>query len=223
MSPSPGAGLLPAARRALSRALLRLAGHRGDAIWVPRPLPSDHLLLGRHSYGHPTVHVYPGDKGLVRVGSFVSIADDVEIFVGGEHRTDWVSTYPFRSLLELPGAFEDGHPATKGDVEIGHDVWIGRGARILSGVHVGNGAVVGAYAVVAKDVRPYAVVSGNPATEVRRRFSDDQVQALESMAWWNWPIERIIQQVPRLCSPDLEGFLRDNPPGPVAGPHGQEL
>jgi len=50
--------------------------------------------MGRQSSGRPTVHVYVGDTARVTIGSFVFVADDVEIFVGGNHRTDWISTFP---------------------------------------------------------------------------------------------------------------------------------
>lgn len=165
--------------------------------------------MGRESYGSPTVHAYVGDTAEVRIGAFVSIAADVEILVGGNHRPDWVSTFPFRIRLGLPGAGTDGHPATKGDVVIGNDVWIGRGAKILSGVSIGNGAVIGAYALVSKDVAPYAIVAGNPAREVRRRFTDDQIDALESIAWWKWPLGDIVEKVPHLSSPDVDAFITE--------------
>jgi acetyltransferase-like isoleucine patch superfamily enzyme len=79
----------------------------------------------------------------------------------------------------MSGAFQDGHPTTKGDIVIGNDVWIGRGATVLSGVHVANGAVIGAKAVVTQDVRPFAIVVGNPAREVRRRFTDAHDGAID--------------------------------------------
>lgn len=135
--------------------------------------------------------------------------------MGGNHRPDWVSTYPFRFMLDLPGALEDGHPATKGDIEVGHDVWIGRGARIMSGVTVGNGAVVGAAAVVAGDVRPYAIVVGNPAREVRRRFGEEAIAALERIAWWDWPDERIVEAVPLLSSAQIDRFITEHSGGEV--------
>ena len=174
---------------------------------VEDPVATGRLAFGRHSYGIPNVLAYAGDPGKVVVGSFVAIAQDIEIFVGGNHRTDWVSTFPFRMKLGLSGAMVDGVPATKGDVTIGNDVWIGRGTTILSGVSVGHGAVIGARAVVAKDVRPYAIVVGNPAREVRRRFNDDQVQSLLDIAWWDWPIADIEAAVPFLSSTDIEPFI----------------
>jgi hypothetical protein len=84
-------------------------------------------------------------------------------------------------------------------------------------VTIGDGAVIGAGSVVARDVRPYAVVVGNPASEVSRRFTDEQIDALERLRWWDWPIERILEQVPLLCSPDVSGLIAlqiNEPNGP---------
>lgn len=165
------------------------------------------LSIGPHSYGAPIVQNYPGDTGKVIIGSFAAIAEGVEMWTGGNHPTDWVSHYPFRIMFQLPGALTDGNPTGKGNVVVGSDVWVGRGARVLSGVHIGHGAVVGAYAVVAKDVRPYAIVVGNPAREVRRRFTDDQVNALLEIAWWDWPIEKVMEAVPWMSNADVDGFI----------------
>ena len=103
----------------------------------------------------------------------------------------------------MPGAFCDGHPASKGDVVIDSDVWIGRGATILFGSTIGHGAVIGAEAGVSGSVRPYSVVVGNPESEVKRRFSD----ALLAIRWWDWPMERIREFGHCLCSSDMECFL----------------
>jgi acetyltransferase-like isoleucine patch superfamily enzyme len=165
------------------------------------------MTVGELSYGAPLVQVYEGDTAWVHVGSYVSIAEEVVFLVGGNHRVDWVSVFPFRARLRLQGALEDGHPATKGDIAVGHDVWIGRGATILSGVTVGNGAVVAAASVVTRDVRPYAVVAGNPAREVKRRFTDDQVAALEQIAWWDWPPEQVLERVSELNGADIGVFV----------------
>jgi acetyltransferase-like isoleucine patch superfamily enzyme len=170
------------------------------------------LTMGRASYGEPLIATFPGDDLHVRVGSFVSIALDVVMMDGGNHRTDWVTVFPMRACLGLPGAFEDGHPSSKGDIAIGNDVWIGRGARVLSGVTVGDGAVIGGYSVVTKDVRPYAIVAGNPAREIRRRFSDEQVEHLLAIAWWNWPMENIVKCVAELSDPDIDGFIMRHRP-----------
>ena len=109
------------------------------------------------------------------------------MLLGGEHRYDWKTSFPFPAFH--PGAAElvpRAHATSKGSVSVGSDVFIGAGATLLSGVTVGHGAVVGARAVVAKDVRPYAVVVGNPAREIRRRFDDAMVDRLLAEAWWDF-------------------------------------
>lgn len=194
--------LLGSSRRA------RLAREATDRVLYS----SERLTIGRHTYGDPQVATFPGDSAHVRIGSFCSIGPEVILMDGGDHRVDWISTFPFRAALGLPGAYEDGHPRSRGDIEIGSDVWIGRGARIRSGVHVGNGAVIGAYSVVTRDVRPYAIVAGVPARETRRRFGDDQVDALQRIAWWDWPIEDVLRSVPQLCSAELDAFIAEHLP-----------
>jgi acetyltransferase-like isoleucine patch superfamily enzyme len=173
---------------------------------------SERLTVGRCTYGEPLVATFPGDTASVRIGAYCSIGPDVILMDGGDHRVDWVSTFPFRGYFDLPGAYEDGHPRTRGDIEIGNDVWIGRGARVRSGVTVGDGAVIGAYAVVTRDVRPYAIVAGVPARELRRRFSDEQVQALQRIAWWQWPHDAVLASVARLCSADVDAFISEHLP-----------
>lgn len=165
------------------------------------------LSVGAHSYGNPAVLMHrPGSPAKVRIGKYCSIAAGVRLMIGGNHRTNWVSTYPLRRKF---GEFvPDPAAMTKGDIVVGHDVWIGLDVRILSGVTIGNGAVIGADATVGGDVRPYAVVVGNPAREVRRRFPDDVVEALQRIAWWDWPEETIRSRVDQLCNSDVEAFAR---------------
>lgn len=170
------------------------------------------LEMGAHSYGEPTVHLWAGNDTRVLIGKYVSIAPQVEFMAGGEHVADWISTYPFRLRLGLPGAIEDGMPASKGDIRVGHDVWLGYGALILSGTSIGPGAVVGARSVVAGDVRPYAVVAGSPAREVRRRFADVEVDRLLALRWWDWPESAIREAAGLLSQGDvaaLERYARD--------------
>lgn len=167
------------------------------------------VSIGRHTYGAPRLRWW-GEPANLSIGSFCSIAEGVEIFLGGNHRTDWVTTYPFPVMRHWPEARAiQGHPATRGDVRIGNDVWLGAGCVILSGVTIGDGAVVAARAVVTRDVPAYAIVAGNPATVARMRFSAGQIQALQASAWWNWDADRIRAQLPRLLSSDVDGFLRE--------------
>lgn len=159
--------------------------------------------IGDFSYGCPEI-LHWGEAAQLKIGKFCSIANGVKIFLGGNHRVDWVTTYPFSgpklSKIWLGKRRIEGQPATKGDVIIGNDVWIGYDATILSGVKIGDGAVIGANAVVAKDVRPYAIVVGNPAKEVRRRFDEEIIQKLLEIRWWDWPVEKIKKNIPLLCN-----------------------
>jgi acetyltransferase-like isoleucine patch superfamily enzyme len=208
MSKSSRLGRIPrqTLRRAVERAIAAL--RQAAAPDIDSFDIDDRLIMGRGTYGEPRVASYHGDTGRVRIGAYCSLADDIIVTVGGNHLVDWPSTYPFRVKFDLPGAYADGHPGTRGDIEIGNDVWIGRGARILSGVKIGHGAVIGAYAVVSKDVRPYAIVVGNPAREVRRRFTDEQVDAILSIAWWSWPEAKVLENIEYLNQPNIDEFIK---------------
>ena len=165
------------------------------------------LVMGNMSYYAPNVVKYTGDTGRVIIGNFASVAPDADFYVGGQHRTEWVSQYGLRAMLDLPGAHEDGFTHGRGDIVVGSDTWITNGCTVMSGVTIGDGAVVGTKAVVAKDVRPYAIVAGNPAREIRRRFSDEQVDALLRIRWWDWPTEKVKQHVEIISSPDVDAFI----------------
>ena len=168
------------------------------------------LIMGPYTFAQETPRVvrYPNDPDdPVTIGGYGAIAANVEFVVGGNHRVDWVSTFAFRHVLGLPGAATDGCPQSAGPIVVGSDVWIGRDALILSGVTIGHGAVIGARTVVAKDVRPYAIVVGNPAREVRRRFSDAQVEALLASEWWTWPPAEVLSIVDLLNGAGVDEFL----------------
>jgi acetyltransferase-like isoleucine patch superfamily enzyme len=107
----------------------------------------------------------------------------------------------------MNGAYQDGMPTSRGDVEIGSDVWLGTGVLILSGVKIGHGTVVAARSVVTRDIPPYSIAAGVPARVVRQRFSDDQIQRLQKIAWWDWPDARIQEAVPWLSSNRIDEFL----------------
>lgn len=161
--------------------------------------------IGEWTYGKPQVLSW-NEGTTLKIGRFCSISQNVTILLGGGHRVDWVTTYPFNILFPKAERFS-GHPCSKGDVVIGNDVWIGREAMILSGVEIGDGAVVAARSVVTKNVAPYSIVGGNPARHVRFRFTDSQINNLQDIAWWNWPLSRIEEAWPLLLSSDIENFI----------------
>lgn len=125
--------------------------------------------------------------------------------LGGEHCIGWITTFPFPE--HLPEFKKDPHWRVKGDVVIGNDVWIGHGACLLSGVTIGDGAVVGAWAVVAKDIPPYAIAVGNPARVIKYRFSEDVIKRLMEVKWWDLPDEKINALIPLLLSNRIDEFF----------------
>jgi acetyltransferase (isoleucine patch superfamily)-like protein len=161
--------------------------------------------FGKYTYGEPNIASY-ASSSQVLVGNFCSIAQGVTILLGGEHFLNRVSTYSWHGeagdYFPASRAFEDSY--SKGNVVIGHDVWLGRNALILSGVNIGDGAVIGAGAVVVKDIPPYAIAAGNPARVIRYRFDRQQIAALEKIQWWNWDDSKINSILPLLMedSPD---------------------
>jgi acetyltransferase-like isoleucine patch superfamily enzyme len=161
--------------------------------------------IGLGTYGMPVVHDWHEGSTLV-IGNYCSIADNVHIFLGGQHRTDWISSYPFPAFLPEAAHIKD-FGGTRGDVVIGSDVWLCSHCTILSGVRIGHGAVIASGAVVSRDVPAYAVVAGNPARHIRWRFDEATRTALLETAWWEWPEAEVRQVVEKLCSSDIEAFL----------------
>ncbi len=174
---------------------------------------SDSFEVGRGTYGNPRVSSWKEiPRATLKIGAFCSFADGVHFFLGGEHNTNWISTFPFCSFDPVLREATPGHPKTKGDIIVGNDVWFGTDATIMSGVTIGTGAVIGAKAVVAKDVAPYAIVVGSPAREVRKRFDEDTVAFLLKLQWWEWDDETIEESAPIFMSEDfdkLKQFARD--------------
>jgi acetyltransferase-like isoleucine patch superfamily enzyme len=163
----------------------------------------------RYTYDLENIKVRDWGQGTdVKIGSFCSIADNITIFIGGNHRTDWVTTYPFGHInQDVFPHHGDGHPVTKGDVVIGNDVWLGSGCTIMSGVTIGDGAVVSASSMVVKDVPPYAIVGGNPAKVLKYRFTENQIKRLIDKPWWELPDSRINDLIPLLCSDNVEDLI----------------
>lgn len=165
--------------------------------------------IGEGSYGGLRVMGWD-DKTQLRVGKFCSFSYDVQVLLGGEHRVDWATTYPFSSLPEWPEAAGiEGHPATRGDVIIGNDVWVGAGVMLLSGTELGDGCVVAARSVVTGLIAPYSIVGGNPCRFLKWRFPEPVRAALVAMRWWDWPRDKLAAALPLMLSRDVEKFIRE--------------
>ncbi|WP_244472435.1 CatB-related O-acetyltransferase [Methylobacterium sp. Leaf108] len=175
--------------------------HNETRLHLARLARRHGFSIGAYSYGCPKVRFAGSGKSLT-IGRYCSIADHVEIMLGGDHRLDWVTTYPFAAMDGLwPGVeAPPDYQVSRGDVTIGSDVWLGTGCLVLSGVTIGHGAVVAARAVVSRDVPPYAVVAGNPARVVRHRFEATAIADLLETAWWDRDPATIASLVPLLQS-----------------------
>ncbi|GLZ31249.1 acetyltransferase [Lentzea sp. NBRC 105346] len=149
-------------------------------------------------FEHRNVLYNYGAENLI-IGRYCAIAAETRfIMSGANHSTKGVSTFPFtifggewaeRTLdiaLDIP---------SRGDTVVGNDVWIGYRAIIMPGVHIGDGAIIATGAVVTSDVPPYTVVGGNPAKVVKQRYSDEDIERLLRVKWWDWPVEKVTRHL----------------------------
>ena len=142
---------------------------------------------------------YPINRDRLIIGKFCSIACGAKfLFNSANHTLSSLSTYPFPLFFEEWG-LEKRNVAeswdNKGDIVLGNDVWIGYEAVIMAGVTIGDGAIIGARAVVTKDVPPYMVAGGIPAKPIKKRYPEETIAALSELKWWDWPEERIAQNL----------------------------
>lgn len=144
-------------------------------------------------------------RGKLEVGKYCSLASGIKALFLDNHRIDWISTYPFNVRWNLPEIL--GHPVRSRGIVVGNDVWIGRDVTLLGGAVIGDGAVIGACSVIAGKIPPYSVVVGNPAKVIKKRFSDEVIEKLLKIAWWNWSTEKIMANVELICSPEVDKFL----------------
>lgn len=199
------------------------SAHRGTVFLKPA-LDHPRIEVGAYSYysDHAPIddpaalaariapYLFPFSPERLVIGKFCQIAHGVQfVTASANHRHDGVSTYPF---AVFDGGLADARPSMPApgrDTIVGHDVWIGTGATILPGARIGSGVILGAGAVVGGTVPDYAVVAGNPARIVRMRFGPEAVAALLRIAWWDWPIERILAREAAICGADIDALTRD--------------
>ncbi|MGL4944500.1 MAG: CatB-related O-acetyltransferase [Thermoguttaceae bacterium] len=179
--------------------------------YVKPTITKPNIIVGDFTYfsgidfeSHVTHHYdFCGDKLII--GKFCQIAAGVNFVMNGaNHQMNAVSTFPF---YILEGWLQEVPPLSqmplRGDTVVGNDVWFGQNVTILPGVHIGDGAIIGMNSVVGHNVLPYAIVAGNPAKQIRKRFDDELVTLLQRMQWWNLSVEEINALIPILTCSDL--------------------
>jgi acetyltransferase-like isoleucine patch superfamily enzyme len=166
------------------------------------------MPYGKYTYGNPSIY-WDNPNAKLSIGNFCSIGNNVNIYLGGNHRTDWITTYPFGHIYkDRFNIFHGkGHPSTKGDVNIGNDVWIANNVTIMSGVTIGDGAVIANNSHVVKNVEPYSIIGGNPAKLIKYRFTREQIEKLLEIKWWFWDDDKINKFTPLLCNNNIDTFI----------------
>ncbi|MGA7487839.1 MAG: chloramphenicol acetyltransferase [Xanthobacteraceae bacterium] len=155
--------------------------------------------------------VNDSDIAYAGIGKFCSIAAMTRINPGNHpiHRASQ-SHFTYRVSAYFPGEPDEAEFfdwRRQHHVTIGHDVWIGHGAIVLPGRGIADGAVIAAGAVVTKDVPAYVIVAGNPARTIRPRFPQAIAERLQTLAWWNWPHERLRAALSDFRGLSVEAFL----------------
>ena len=191
--------------------------NQASVVFLKTIIQNPNILVGDYTYYHDfenpenfeknVLYHFDFENDKLIIGKFCSIASDVKFIMnGGNHRTDWLTNYPFPIFGGLwETAMPDSWP-NKGDTIIGNDVWIGYNATIMPGIKIGDGAIIGAQSVVTRNVEPYSIVGGNPAREIRKRFDESVIKELLEIRWWDWDIEKITRHVKVICSTDIQAL-----------------
>lgn len=190
-----------------------------QACFIKNTVTSPNIIIGDYTYyddpedsenfERNVLYHYSFSKDKLFIGKFCALARGVKFIMNGaNHKMSGFSTYPFQVF---GNGWEKVTPQPedipyKGDTIVGNDVWIGYDSLIKPGVKIGNGAIIASRSVVVSDVPAYTIVGGNPARLIRERFSPQIVSTLESIAWWNWPIEKISQHLDIIVNADIDAL-----------------
>ena len=194
-----------------------------QTVYLKSVITNDRIQIGDYTMYNDFVHDprefeknnvlyhYPVNGDQLKIGKFCSIACGAKfLFASANHTMCSLSTYPFPiffeewglDVKEITSAWDN-----KGDIVIGNDVWIGYEAVIFAGVTIGDGAIIGTRAVVTKDVSPYTIVGGVPAKLIRKRFSENVINTLLEIKWWDWSREKISEKIHAIQTGKIDQLL----------------
>lgn len=192
-----------------------------QVCFIKNTIKNPNILVGDYTYyddpedsenfERNVLYHFPFIRDKLIIGKFCAIARGTKFIMNGaNHKLSGLTTFPFQifgngweKVMPKPGDLP-----YKGDTVVGNDVWIGYEALIMPGVKIGNGAIVSSRSVVTSDVPPYTIVGGNPAKPIKQRFDSDTVAALDALAWWDWPVEKITQHLELIVAGDIEALRR---------------
>ncbi|MGD1871764.1 MAG: Vat family streptogramin A O-acetyltransferase [Mastigocoleus sp.] len=185
--------------------------------FIKNTVSNPNIIIGDYTYyddpedsenfERNVLYHYPFSEDKLIIGKFCALATGIKFIMNGaNHKMSGFSTYPFQIF---GNGWEKVTPQPhelpfKGDTVVGNDVWIGYESVIMPGVEVGHGAIIAAKSVIVSNVPPYTIVGGNPAQVIKKRFSEVVIQTLLEIAWWNWDIEKISQNLEKIVAADID-------------------
>jgi virginiamycin A acetyltransferase len=193
-----------------------------QVIFLKNFITKPNIIIGDYTYyddldgpenfeNKNILYHYPFMEDKLIIGKFCAIATDAKFIMNrANHKISGLSTYPFSIFRNgwekvIP---KQGELPYKGDTVVGNDVWIGYDATIMPGIHIGDGAIIAAKSVVTKDIPPYTIVGGNPATEIRKRLDDVVIKKLLVIKWWDWNIKKITDNLSIITGNNIEDLLK---------------
>ncbi|MGI4776152.1 MAG: CatB-related O-acetyltransferase [Janthinobacterium lividum] len=176
------------------------------------------IIIGNYTYYDDPQDIYNFEKNVLYlfdflqdkliIGKFCQIACGVSFIMNGSnHALEGISTYPFK-IFGKSWNSASLNVTYKGNITVGNDVWIGNSAVIMPGVKIGHGVIVGANSLVTKNIEPYMIVGGNPATIIRRRFDNEIIEFLLKLSWWNWSIKKITENIHHITNGNLGALMQ---------------
>lgn len=162
--------------------------------------------IWNYTYWKPEI-LFDTWKYTLNIGKYCSLWSGTKIFLGGNHRYDWISTYPFHQIEDIK-EYDQTAIIGNGDVVIWNDVWIWMNVTIMSGVTIGDGAVIAYWSLVTKNVDPYTIVWWFPSKFIRNRFSEQEKQQIIDMKRRDIDEEHIRKNIHFLLSDNISEFIK---------------